>query len=218
MDFLARITEDKRKQLLSTHLLQVAKKCSTTASDTFQDVAYYAGLWHDLGKYRQEWQKYLLGDGKREYHAPHGAMLALRNSDKVPAIAYIIAGHHTGLHDKAHLESRDFEQYAQGWGQAVEAAKQEIPDFVPEKLPDINLAYNRREFAIRMLFSVLVDADRFSRSKSFPEPLPAVHLSLGTQFVAILLESAFQGTGVVGGLRVQCKRSRSSAPKCRLKP
>ncbi|MEH2418494.1 M42 family metallopeptidase [Nostoc sp.] len=58
----------------------------------------------------------------------------------------------------------------------------------------------------------------FSRSKSFAESLPAVHLSLKTQFAAILLESAFQGTGVVGGFRVQYERSRSSAPKRRLKP
>ncbi|WP_255264365.1 hypothetical protein [Desmonostoc muscorum] len=43
-------------------------------------------------------------------------------------------------------------------------------------------------------------------------------MSLETQFAAILLESAFQGTGVVGWLRVQCKRSPSSAPKHWLKP
>ncbi|MEH2058923.1 MAG: hypothetical protein V7K97_22755 [Nostoc sp.] len=43
-------------------------------------------------------------------------------------------------------------------------------------------------------------------------------MSLKTQFAAILLESAFQGTGVVGGFRVQYKRSRSSAPKRGLKP
>ncbi|YAF99052.1 MAG: CRISPR-associated helicase Cas3' (plasmid) [Nodularia sp. CChRGM 3473] len=163
MEFLARITEDKRKQLLSAHLLEVAKKCSVTVSEQFRDVAYYAGLWHDLGKYRQEWQKYLLADGKRVYHAPHGAMLALMNSNKVPALAYIIAGHHTGLHNQQHLDSADFEQYAEGWKQALEAAKREIPNFLPEKLPDINLTdYNRREFAIRMLFSVLVDADRLN--------------------------------------------------------
>ncbi len=57
-----------------------------------------------------------------------------------------------------------------------------------------------------------------SRSKSFPVPLPAVHLNLGTQIAAILLDSAFQAMGVVGGLRVQCKRSQLSAEKRRLKP
>ena len=69
------------------------------------------------------------------------------------------------------------------------------------------------------------DKNKFSKPKSFPEPLPAVHFSLETQFAAILLESAFQETGVVGGLRMQCKRclrraapTRSSAPKRRLKP
>ncbi|MBW4499263.1 MAG: hypothetical protein KME57_06760 [Scytonema hyalinum WJT4-NPBG1] len=58
----------------------------------------------------------------------------------------------------------------------------------------------------------------FSRPKSFPEPLSGVHLSLGTQSAKILSESTFQGTGVVGELRVQWKRSLWSAQKRRLKP
>ncbi|MBD2518601.1 CRISPR-associated helicase Cas3' [Nostoc sp. FACHB-973] len=162
---MARITEDKRKQLLSRHLLEVAQRCSDIVPEQFRDVAYYAGLWHDLGKYRQEWQNYLSGKSKRIPHAAHGAMLAqmIMNSDKIPAIAYIIAGHHTELRHKLHLKSANFEEKAQGWEQAQEAAKQEIPNFIPEQFPDINLQdNNRREFAIRMLFSVLVDTDRLN--------------------------------------------------------
>jgi len=165
MEFLARITVDKRKQLLSQHLLEVAQRCSDIVPEQFRDVAYYTGLWHDLGKYREEWQKYLEGESKRIPHAAHGAMLAqwMMNFDKIPAIAYIIAGHHTQLRDKLHLESAEFEKYAQGWEQAREAAEQEIPNFIPEQFPDINLQdNNRREFAIRMLFSVLVDTDRLN--------------------------------------------------------
>ncbi len=45
-----------------------------------------------------------------------------------------------------------------------------------------------------------------SRPKSFPESLPVVNLGLGTQSAGILSQWTFQGTGVVGGLRVQCKR------------
>jgi len=167
MEFLARITKDGKKQLLSQHLLEVAQRSSEVVSEDFRDVAYYAGLWHDLGKYREKWQKYLLAGGTRIPHAPHGAMLALAqvmmNYTKIPAIAYIIAGHHTGLHDQPHLDSANFEKSADGWEQALDIAKQEIPDFLPEKFPEINLEdNNRREFAIRMLFSVLVDTDRLN--------------------------------------------------------
>jgi len=165
MEFFARETNDKRKQLLSQHLLEVAQRCSDIVPEQFRDVAYYTGLWHDLGKYRQEWQKYLSGESKRIPHAAHGAMLAQRmmNFDKIPAIAYIIAGHHTELSDQLRLKSAKFEENAQGWEQAREAAKQEIPNFIPEQFPDIKLQdNNRREFAIRMLFSVLVDTDRLN--------------------------------------------------------
>jgi CRISPR-associated endonuclease/helicase Cas3 len=168
MEFLARISEDTRKQFLTDHLLNVAGGCSAKVPEKYRDIAYYAGLWHDLGKYRQEWQNYLrAAGGKRVYHAPHGAMLALMNSiDRVPAIAYIIAGHHAGLHDREHLESRDFEQYARGWEEALKAAEQEISDFLPEKFSDISpVDYNQREFAIRMLFSVLVDTDRLDAQR-----------------------------------------------------
>lgn len=80
--------------------------------------------------------------------------------DIIPAIAFVIAAHHTGLNEPSHLASREFEQYGSNWQIALKTAKTEIAEILPKSLPDINLPTLRREFAIRMLFSALIDSDR----------------------------------------------------------
>lgn len=168
MKYWARISEDDRKQPLQEHLQGVARRTSEALSDRWQQVGYYAGLWHDLGKYVREWQDYLQNNGKKRPHAAHGAMLALMQADDpdfIPALAYAIAGHHTGLPNCEKLESENWENQAKGWETASRAAQEEIKDFIPIDLPDINLPNLRREFAIRMLFSALVDSDRLDAAQ-----------------------------------------------------
>jgi CRISPR-associated endonuclease/helicase Cas3 len=129
----------------------------------WQKVGNYAGLWHDLGKYRKRWQNYLRGEGDRTPHSAHGAWLALElgNPDTIPVIAWVIAAHHSGLHTPAYMESRGLQENAKGWQVARDNALAEIPDLLCTQLPDIELPVLRREFAIRMLLSALVDSDRF---------------------------------------------------------
>ncbi|MDD1413607.1 CRISPR-associated helicase Cas3' [Dolichospermum sp. ST_con] len=166
MNYLARITPDKREQLLTKHLHNVAEMSASAVPQGFQAVARYAGLWHDLGKYRQKWQEYLINGGKQVFHSPHGAVLALQMAKKEPpAIAYIIAGHHSCLSERLRIKGDEYKQLAAGLEECLENAKQEIADFIPEQLPDINLPKLRREFAIRMLFSVLVDSDRLDAQR-----------------------------------------------------
>lgn len=166
MIYLARITTNCKEQLLAAHLRNVATMSASAVPQQFQAVARYAGLWHDLGKYQQKWQEYLKNNGKRVNHSQHGAVLALTMGKKEPpAIAYIIAGHHTGLSERLKLNGSQYKQTPEYLEECLEIAKQEIIDFIPEQLPDINLPKLRREFAIRMLFSVLVDNDRLDAQK-----------------------------------------------------
>ncbi|MTJ08088.1 MULTISPECIES: CRISPR-associated helicase Cas3' [unclassified Anabaena] len=166
MNYLARITPDKCEQLLAEHLHNVAEMSASAVPQEFQAVARYAGLWHDLGKYQHKWQEYLKNNGKRVVHSPHGAVLALQMAKKEPpAMAYIIAGHHSCLSERLRIRGNEYKQLAAGLEECLENAQQEIADFIPEQLPDINLPKLRREFAIRMLFSVLVDSDRLDAQR-----------------------------------------------------
>src|SRR4051812_24491980 len=91
---------------LVTHLLDVARRAEGFArrirpgDDRFAALAFWAGLFHDLGKYRTEFQEYLRGErgkGVDTQHAVFGAALAWEVLAK--AIGVVINGHHSGLHD-----------------------------------------------------------------------------------------------------------------------
>lgn len=154
-------------QSLSAHLTGVAAKTAARLPSKWQSIGHYAGLWHDLGKILQRWQDYLLKNGRRVPHSPHGAMLArslTKRSLAVPSLTFVIAGHHGGLKDKQHLEGDDFAERAKDWELARDEAIAEIADFLPTELPEFDFQGNRKkerqEFAVRMLFGCLVDADR----------------------------------------------------------
>jgi CRISPR-associated endonuclease/helicase Cas3 len=159
-------------QILSSHLIGVAKKTADRLPPQWKVVGYYAGLWHDLGKILEQWQNYLLKNGTRVPHSPHGAMLARSLTARplvVPSLTFVIAGHHGGLRDKEHLQGDELAERAKDWEQAREQAILEIDGFMPAELPEFDLRGTRQEFAIRMLFGCLVDADR----------IDAAHTKLG---------------------------------------
>jgi CRISPR-associated endonuclease/helicase Cas3 len=84
----------------------------------------------------------------------------------------VIAGHHGGLRDKQHLEGDDFAERAKDWEAARDEAISDIANFLPAQLPEFNFQGKRRkerqEFAIRMLFGCLVDADRIDAAGIAP--------------------------------------------------
>jgi CRISPR-associated endonuclease/helicase Cas3 len=96
-------------QPLEDHLTRVAEQARSFANEFGAgEFGYLAGLWHDLGKYSQEFQKYLSSSGDptahieakpgRVDHSAAGAQHAFeksKNGGKL--LAYAIAGHHAGL-------------------------------------------------------------------------------------------------------------------------
>ena len=104
---------------LVEHLQQVAALASGFAQDWGADFAGLAGLWHDLGKYRPGFQRYIrqtadahiegrLPQGSDKSHSAAGALHALRVFEQAHGpdaarlarvLAYVIAGHHAGLAD-----------------------------------------------------------------------------------------------------------------------
>lgn len=147
-----------------------------------------AGRWHDLGKYRPAFQRYirnatgldpqgahLEGTPGRVTHSTAGALWAQQQLGALGRVlAYLIAGHHAGLHDwHEGLEYR----------LSLNEARQELEESLHAG-PPIDIL-NRSEFVpdlraipggapgfalwVRLLFSCLVDAD-FLDTEAFMDP------------------------------------------------
>lgn len=96
---------------LAVHLRAVARLASIFAIPVGgAEWAYLAGLWHDLGKYRPRFQRYIRlasgfdadahikGEAGKAPHSTAGALLACDTFKEAGRVlAYLIAGHHAGL-------------------------------------------------------------------------------------------------------------------------
>jgi CRISPR-associated endonuclease/helicase Cas3 len=173
-------TEDQW-ELLNHHLERVATLAGNFA-EAFGAKSWgcWAGLWHDLGKASPEFQHYLRKtadpDASEEQsrgrvdHSTFGAQFAARTlSGHVgQLLAFVIAGHHSGLPDATSEEEATRRSTLQA------RLKKPVPQIsiVPPHDPSIQLRIpfkplpNRVGFQVafftRMLFSALVDADRIA--------------------------------------------------------
>lgn len=138
---------------LSEHLLAVAALARAGADGYAGDLAHLAGQWHDLGKYRPGFQRYIRQNAdahiegrvadRDKTHSAAGALHALREVElrwpgpgglAARALAYVIAGHHAGLSDALDLDDRlrgsrrpDSELE---YRQALDACRQAAPDLL----------------------------------------------------------------------------------------
>lgn len=178
-------------QSLATHLSNVSSISSKFAGQfNNADWAYYAGLFHDLGKSDADWQKYLNGEKATSVnHSEAGAQYVYsRMNPKDPfskVIPYLIAGHHAGLPDwivgsgnslKFILEKTD-KDYLEKLllnSDIKELQNVEFPKSTPFGKNDLSKD-NPKELLehfhlwIRMLYSCLVDAD-FLDTEQFMTP------------------------------------------------
>jgi len=191
MEYVAHAKEGEIHSL-ECHLREVARLAETFAGEFGAgDWAYIAGLWHDIGKYRQAFQAYIRrGAGldsdahiekesnPQTHHASSGAIYAQRKLGKQQylPVSYVIAGHHTGLPDYqfddapgaplVEILERD---------KALEAKmlKENIPqDILDAPAPNTICPGGFEGFHlwVRMLFSCLVDAD-FLDTERFYSPV-----------------------------------------------
>ncbi len=151
------------------------------------DLAYIAGLTHDLGKYSQEFQKRLEG-GQRVDHSTAGAkeLLALLKGtpqeSMASLLAYPITGHHAGMPDygdESDLEGgtlcarlkKEISDYS-AYKSELSLSKLPFPPMLnirpPEKKMD-KLGFSL-SFLTRMIYSALVDAD-FQETETYIQGL-----------------------------------------------
>ncbi len=158
-----------RWQLLPCHLLAVARLARDAAlaarpdDADFADAANLAGLLHDLGKYRPEFQAMLRrlrprGEQTRHKHVGAAYAIKLKRSD----IAFAIAGHHGGMPDRAELREDAGKPEIRELTTKLTASPQVRADLgdLPGGVQPPRLG-NTSSFDIhtRLLFSCLVDAD-----------------------------------------------------------
>lgn len=167
---------------LSEHLHEVGELAADFAQHFGTDWARLAGRWHDLGKYRPRFQKYIRlvsgfeadahikGESGKAPHSTAGAVLACEHFEKAGfgnagrVLAYLIAGHHAGLANwfdglNPRLDlpaSRDELDEALAENPPTELL--DAGNFKPD-LRAIPGGKNGFSLWIRMLFSALVDAD-----------------------------------------------------------
>ncbi|MBF0566480.1 MAG: CRISPR-associated endonuclease Cas3'' [Nitrospirae bacterium] len=191
---VAHISDDGRKHNLYDHLIGTAHISRKFAAEFgCGGWGYLAGLWHDLGKYSPEFQKYIRSAGGidahiegikgRVDHSTAGGFYAVETFKSMGRVfAYIIAGHHAGLPDwesdksgMASLEQRlrpekkKLLESARSISIPNDILEQSLPSEKPPKKslePASELALS---LWVRMLFSCLVDAD-FLDSEAFFEP------------------------------------------------
>jgi CRISPR-associated endonuclease/helicase Cas3 len=155
-------------QLLSTHLRNVAELAKRFAEPLgFAAEAWLAGLLHDLGKFRDEFQAYLRGErgsSIETQHAVFGAAWAAEDGRSLLAATLAVAGHHSGLHDCGDLQGM-FAKPSLHMGQTVpELIKRFEAELGPLPAPPSPPPWIKNEFSAefyaRLLFSCLIDADR----------------------------------------------------------
>ena len=185
---------------LDDHLRSVERLAGAFA-DKFgaRDFGRLAGRWHDLGKFQPAFQAYIRRDSGfdpeahqqdsvpgRVDHSSAGALHAVahlgRNGNRGAAIgrllAYVIAGHHTGLPDWSQADggAGSLEVRLREGGELLEATTA-APSALPMLAGDAPRGGppSRESLSlwVRLLFSALVDAD-FLDTEEFMDPERAV--------------------------------------------
>lgn len=167
---------------LEDHLQEVGRICMEFAGQFGNgDWGYAAGVLHDLGKYKADFQSYIRdrsgldrdeadegGPGKVD-HTAAGALYAVQRFGPLGrALAYLIAGHHSGLPDwhKANQSGRSLSQRLSE-PHHLERTLEQCP---PKRILEVcqpatrpcGALWSDEEHVhlwVRMLFSCLVDAD-----------------------------------------------------------
>jgi CRISPR-associated endonuclease/helicase Cas3 len=182
--------DESKWQLLRDHLRNVADLAAKFAAPFGAgDEARLAGLLHDLGKYRDEFQSYLRGERSSSAETQHAifgsAWAADESHPQLFASKLAIAGHHAGLHDHSDLEGMFAKRGLHIPGcipGLIARLEGEFGSLPPLPSPPAWVIAAATagdpfpaEFYTRLIFSCVVDADRLDTAH-WPASPPADRL------------------------------------------
>lgn len=154
------------------------------------DYAYWLGRWHDLGKYRPNFQNYLRGLKRFTNHEDKShkwAGAAWANQVRGGAlIAWLIGSHHGGLLDCAAIADllknqgqTELDEVLATGRVPADLLKKPVLSLPPRftgKVPHVTI-----ELLLRFLFSILVDADHSDTAGHFDPDLHTTRSELTNQ-------------------------------------
>jgi len=190
MQFYAHTAENQKGEILSKHHwqalsehLQNVAACAHEFAKPLdlQKEAFLAGILHDLGKYRKEFQEYLNGSRNKSSDTQHAIYGAAFNhyirSGAFRAITNVIASHHSGINNEDDIFTDKIKKHTSGQSatgvlknlhSAMVSDGLTIP--TGDETPTIDEpdgAPEQAELRRRMLLSCLVDADYLDTEKHF---------------------------------------------------
>ena len=153
--------EHPEGQALKDHLESVSALTAAFSKAFDEENGRLCGLYHDIGKYSEAFQRRLGGSKEQVDHSSAGALVMFEKQK--PQVSMCIAGHHAGLADvgtRNDLSDTYMARINRARGGDLEdcsAWKNELPT-------DIPVGYAPRQgienyFYTKMLFSALTDAD-----------------------------------------------------------
>lgn len=182
-----------REQSIAEHLNKTADRAEKNAVPSMKSLARCIAIYHDIGKFAEEFQRRLYDTRVRFEHSICGAIeldrLALTEMDKMmtPMLEYCIAGHHSGLPNggtkydeptddtlRGRLKRADDYTGTKDYSSYKTEISEGLPDF-SYILGEFSRCRNPVEliekyaFFTRYLFSCLTDAD-FIDTEEFFQP------------------------------------------------
>jgi CRISPR-associated endonuclease/helicase Cas3 len=170
------LNNDGCLHLLKEHLLNTANLMKNFAcKPDYVKLFWMTGLFHDIGKYQDEFQKYIKLGGIRG-SVPHAAWGAgLTRKIRLPEVAFAIDGHHKGIPDKAELQTGTQEYQNDDHPINTTIKQTFLQDLETTKVSfntvSLGLRELDRELFIRYLFSSLTDSDWLDTEKHFHEEI-----------------------------------------------
>lgn len=173
---------DGYQETVGAHLSKVAHLAGIFGEETGQRcAARLAGIWHDFGKYSEDFQEVLAGVRHGVDHAfPGAAFLDFVGKERLRAVIEAINGHHDGLRALEELRPSKLESWQcermlrcpsgkttslrgkEGYIRARDAFQRDFPHFRKSDFllqAEVFSSPEEQMLYTRMLFSCLVDAD-----------------------------------------------------------